>query len=195
MKRIGIFSGSFDPVHEGHVALALQAIKRAKLDCVYFSPETKPRRKHSVTHFAHRVEMLRLATKDYPVLEVLELPDSQFSVAKTLPRLKHRYPKADLFFICGGDMLEHMPSWPFIERFLSNVGLIVGARDKSTGQVEDLLSRLPKPALETHIITSKLPHVSSRELRQAIGNQQKADGLLASTIKYIDVNWLYHQVP
>ncbi|MEI8338988.1 MAG: adenylyltransferase/cytidyltransferase family protein, partial [bacterium] len=84
-NRIGIFSGSFDPVHEGHIEFALQAIKVAKLDYLYFLPDIEPRHKSDVTHVAHRLEMLNLAIKPHPSLRVLELPDKKFSIATTLP--------------------------------------------------------------------------------------------------------------
>ncbi|HVI69805.1 MAG TPA: adenylyltransferase/cytidyltransferase family protein, partial [Magnetospirillaceae bacterium] len=63
MKRVGVFSGTFDPVHRGHLAFALSAQKRAQLDTVVFLPEHSPRGKIAVGSFTHRLEMLRLATK------------------------------------------------------------------------------------------------------------------------------------
>ena len=92
MSRIGVFSGSFDPVHKGHIAFALEAAKTAKLEKVYMAPEIKPRRKPGITHFAHRVAMLKLAVRSQPKLEVLELPDKYFLPQKTLAQLRQRFP-------------------------------------------------------------------------------------------------------
>ena len=59
--RIGIFAGTFDPVHAGHIAFALQAAEIAKLDEVVFIPERRPLSKSSTEHFGHRVAMIRQA--------------------------------------------------------------------------------------------------------------------------------------
>ena len=87
-KRIGIYAGAFDPVHKGHVSFALQAIELAGLDEVAFVPEPRPRNKAGVTHLSHRIAMLRLAVKGHPKLKILEVPDKQFLVATSLPRLR-----------------------------------------------------------------------------------------------------------
>jgi nicotinate-nucleotide adenylyltransferase len=70
-NRIGIYSGTFDPVHSGHISFALQSLKAAKLDKVYFLPERRPRNKQQVEHFGHRVAMLKRAIKPYPEFNVL----------------------------------------------------------------------------------------------------------------------------
>ena len=66
VKRIGIFAGTFDPVHKGHISFALQAIEAAGLDEVVFLPEPRPRHKQSVTDQSHRIAMINLAIKAYP---------------------------------------------------------------------------------------------------------------------------------
>src|SRR6185295_10705588 len=103
MKRIGFFSGTFDPIHKGHIAFALQALEAAELDRVYFMPEAKPRRKEGMTHYGHRVAMLRLALRPHKNLKVLEVPDRQFSVQRTMPRLKTRFKNDQLFLLMGSD--------------------------------------------------------------------------------------------
>src|SRR5258708_32608937 len=102
-KTIGILSGSFDPIHAGHISLALAALEKADLQAVYFLPEPLPRRKTGVTHIAHRIAMLTRALQAFPQLQVLELPDRQFTIARSLPRLKQRFAGRDLCFIMGSD--------------------------------------------------------------------------------------------
>ena len=70
-NRVGILSGSFDPVHKGHIAFAIDAMKQAKLDEVYFLPEVKPRRKPGVSHVSHRIAMLQIATRPYEKIKIL----------------------------------------------------------------------------------------------------------------------------
>jgi cytidyltransferase-like protein len=73
-SRIGIYSGTFDPVHAGHMAFALQAMQEAKLDRLYFLPERRPRYKQGVEHFAHRVAMLERAILKNQALSKKKLP-------------------------------------------------------------------------------------------------------------------------
>src|SRR4051812_40769392 len=82
-KRIGIYAGTFNPVHTGHVAFALQAVKEANLDEVYFVPERQPRGKAGVEHFGHRVAMLKRALRPYKQFDVLELVDVNMTVNRT----------------------------------------------------------------------------------------------------------------
>ncbi len=191
-KRAGVFSGSFDPVHAGHIDLALQAILTVGLDSVYFVPEFEPRYKQAVAHFAHRIEMLKLACLPHPKLKVLELPDKQFTHLATTRRIKKLLPDARLYFICGADMLEHMPSWPHVDRFLKDFELIIGLRGNYTkSKVNVLINKLPVK-ISPKIIETLNRDVSSRELKQALIGSDDYRGLLPSTAEYISKNNLYN---
>lgn len=195
MRRIGIFSGSFDPVHSGHVAFARAAIRRGELDTVYFAPESHPRRKSGVTHIAHRIAMLKLALAEEPDVEVLELPDKHFSVSKTLPRLKKLFPETERYYLAGSDMLEHMHEWPLVEQLLRDIGLIIGRRGSaSASDVRASLDRLPTEPKDALIIKSPNNAVSSKEIRQAIGTFHKPAELAPAVQRYIDEHWLYHVI-
>ena len=86
--RIGIYSGTFDPVHIGHITFALQAMKTARLDQIVFLPERMPRRKQSAEHYGHRAAMLERALRPYPSMGVLELADKSFTIARTWPHCR-----------------------------------------------------------------------------------------------------------
>lgn len=196
MANIGIFSGSFDPVHAGHIAFANKALAEAGLDYIYFAPEIRPRRKGAITHVAHRLAMLRLALEDDSNLSVLEMPDKYFSVAKTLPRLKKRFAHDQLYFVCGSDMLEHMPQWALVEPFLSDVGLVVGCRSTTTSEdVGKLLEILPKTPKTACIIKSPKSNVSSSAIRKQVEHNQKPLDINPAVQVYIDKHWLYHMIP
>jgi len=195
VKRIGIFSGSFDPVHRGHIGIALEAITQVTLDEVYFLVETQPRRKSGVTHPAHRMAMLQLALRSHPKLKVLELPDQQFSVAKTLPRLQQRFADSELFFIVGSDMLEHMPQWPLLGQLLMNMGLIVAARGSmGTDKIQRSINTLPGDFKVTIIINSPYPDLSSRAIRETLLANHSSPDVLPSIRRYIKQHWLYSVV-
>lgn len=194
-QRVGIFAGSFDPVHTGHISFALQAAKEANLDKVYFLPEIKPRRKESVTHISHRIAMINLACKPHNQLVILELPDKQFSVAKTMPRLKQHFPEAELFLLVGADYeLTHLADWPLAEQLLEQFGLIAALRGKARKDVESFIKTLPKPPNGLYIINSPGAGISSRDIRTAVASGKKIDGLLPSVKNYINANWLYSAV-
>jgi nicotinate-nucleotide adenylyltransferase len=195
VKRIGILSGTFDPVHKGHVSFALQAIEAAGLDEVVFLPETRPRHKHDVTHQSHRIAMLRLAVKAYKKLEILELPDKQFTVATSLPRLIQKYPDAQLLMLIGTDVLSHISVWPHTKALLKKVGLVIAVRgEKDERHAFQLLAALPVEPPETHVLISSYKQVASRDIRDSIKSGDTPDGMLSSVEAYAKQHWLYASV-
>lgn len=191
-RRVGIYSGTFDPVHAGHIGFALQAAKAAKLDAVYFVPERAPRRKYHVTHFAHRVAMIRRATRPYSQLKFLEMEDKTFSVAHTLPRLERAFPNARLVYLCGSDVLRHMAGWPHAGQLLRRVELCVGRRENETmAEVSRVLKTLPTPPVKVTVFESHAPAISSSRIRAALRDQKGVRGLLASVKAYANQEWLY----
>lgn len=187
--KIGILSGSFDPVHAGHIALALAAKEAAHLDTVYFAPEVRPRRKAGVTHIAHRVAMLDLAVKPHQGLYVLEFNDKNFTPAKILPKLHARFPNDQLYFICGEDMLTHMPTWPLVQRLVEDMTLVIGRRHK-TVDIQHALRTL-NPPHQSIVFTLDFAEVASSDIRQALANRRTPKGLLKTTEGYIKKHWLY----
>lgn len=195
MSRIGIYSGSFDPVHKGHISFALSALNDARLDAVYFVVESLPRHKPGITHYAHRVAMLKLATRAHPNLYVLELPDKRFSVASTLPRLQTTFKGDMLCMLLGSDVLVHLASWPLAEELLTHVGLVVGLRSStSIDHALSLATAMPKPLKELHIIESLEPTMASRQIRQSFRSGHSSQAVLPSVTAYIKKHWLYVSV-
>ena len=192
MKRIGIYSGTFDPVHAGHLSFALQAIEAANLDIVYFLPERRPRGKIGTEHFGHRVAMLERATKPHNKLKVLELEDVNFSVATTLPRLRKRFRSSKLVFLVGSDVVQGMRAWQNVDRLLAGSELLVGMRaaDNQT-LVQESIARWPVQPRDLTIIESYAPAISSRSIREGLQKRQPAPGLLKSVERYSNRNWLY----
>lgn len=195
MSKIGIFSGSFDPVHAGHIAFALEAAQTASLDKVYFLPEALPRHKSGVTHFAHRLAMLKIALKPHKSLEVLELADKQFSVSKTLPKLQKKFAGDELHLLIGSDVLVSLAAgqWELSEHLLSSMSLVVGVRGRQKAHdTESLLQFVQAKGL---IVQTDRPHVTSREIREALMVGQTHAELLGSLQSYIKKNWLYASLP
>lgn len=190
--RIGIYAGTFDPVHAGHVTFALQSLEAAKLDKVYFLPERRPRDKQHVEHFGHRVAMLLKATAPYPQFEVLEMVDVSFSVSRTLPRLQQEFQGSELVFLFGSDVVPSLQDWPDADKLLKDNELVIGLRDQDDrGAIHAIVEAWPAQPKALTMFPSYAPDVSSGRVREALRQRQPTNGLLSSVERYSDRNWLY----
>jgi nicotinate-nucleotide adenylyltransferase len=191
-SRIGIYAGTFDPVHIGHITFALQAVERAGLDRLYFLPERRPRHKQTVEHFGHRVAMLRQAIRPYPKFDILELADVSFSVVQTLPKLRTLFHKDQLVFLFGSDAVTNLPTWRGAEVLLEHAELVIGCRERAdpteVRRMIDNWSVLPR---SYEVFESYAPKVSSGKVRMALRHGQSMRGLLRSVKGYSNRNWLY----
>lgn len=129
MTRIGVFGGSFDPVHRGHLYVALLAREAAGLDRVVFVPAARPPHKAgaALAPAADRLAMLRAALDAEPesgVSEVELAPGGPRYTVDTLAALRTVYPGAALAFILGMDSLRDLPGWREPGRILAEAELI-----------------------------------------------------------------------
>lgn len=193
--RVGIFSGTFDPVHKGHIAFALSAIEAAKLDKVYFAPESLPRRKPGVTHLSHRVAMLMLATRMHPNLNVIEFPEKYFSPATTMPKLMKMYKNDGLFIMVGSDLLDHLGGWPRVDFLLQNSSLIVGLRSgANVANILEKIMSLPRQPLSLRVVETLEPTITSHYVRHSIRGGHQPRDVLTSVYRYAKQHWLYDAV-
>jgi len=191
-KRIGIYAGTFDPIHSGHVAFALQAVEAGSLDEIYFLPERRPRGKPQVEHFAHRVAMVKRALKPHPLFNVLELVDISFSVQRTLPALRKHFMGDQLVFLFGSDVILGLLSWPNADHLLREGELIIGLRgDDDRETLKHIVDQWPIQPKAVTIFDSYAPKVSSGKVRSALRKHQPISGLLSSVERYSDHHWLY----
>lgn len=190
--RIGIYAGTFDPVHVGHVTFALQSLEAARLDEVYFMPERRPRGKASPEHFGHRVAMLKRALEPHDRLRVLELVDVNFSVERTLPRLRQQFEGDELIYMFGSDVVPGLKAWPKADSLLKNSELVIGLRGADVREmIHEIVEAWPTQPKAVTIFESYAPDVSSGQVREALQARQPAAGLLKSVERYSDHNWLY----
>lgn len=192
-RRIGIYPGTFDPVHVGHIAFALQAMKSARLDYVYFLPERSPRRKEHVSHYGHRVAMLRRAIRPHSRCGLIDLATKQFNVIKTLPELQAKVGKeTTLVFLVGSDVALYLPSWENADILARQAELCVGLRESTTEEmVRNMLAPLPFSAAGLTVVRAFASDVSSSKIRSAIITGRLVHGLLRSVYGYARQEWLY----
>ena len=153
--NIGLFGGTFDPVHRGHVALARAATERCKLHRVYFVPANSPphKQKQPLTPFVHRFAMLALATENEKafVPSLLEAPEEGESRKKDKPnytidtvrRLKQSFKGSDrLFLLIGMDAFAEIAQWHQAESLFRECEFIVAGRPGFS--LADVANALPE---------------------------------------------------
>lgn len=194
ITKVGIYSGSFDPVHLGHIEFAEQSINQIGLNKVFFLPEPMPRRKQGVKAFEHRIEMLKLALNSKDNLGLILLEQPKFTAEKTLPLLIHRFSGAELFMLIGDDMLDHFVDWPNLEKLLSNLKFIIAVRKYDTQHIKSVISVIEQTTgkkITYEIIDEKLKKLSSKQIKANIKKHQNFDGLNKQVSEYIKKEGLY----
>jgi nicotinate-nucleotide adenylyltransferase len=197
LKRIGIYSGTFDPIHDGHIAFAETALALAGLDKIFFLVEPRPRRKQGVRAFEHRIAMVQLAIADHPALGTIVLEQAQFTVSETLPVLKARFKSADLHMLMGEDVLNHLASWPHVEEFVRDVTIVIGIRDKSGEKVRQQIGSLRKVRHlhpKYQMFPTESSHYNSSKIRLDLRKGRVPEGLHSDVVGYIRKEKLYMPV-
>ena len=170
--RVGIFGGTFDPVHLGHLILAEQCREQGRLDQVWFVPAPRPPHKHdqSLTRFDQRVEMIQLAIAGQPAFRVEEIEKERAGpsyTVDTVAELRRRHPADEFSLLVGSDTLAEMHTWYEPARLLSMVGLLVMTRPghptRSADQIRTALN-LSTP-VRVDIVEAPLIDIASRDLR------------------------------
>lgn len=191
-QRIGIYAGTFDPIHTGHISFAKQVIEAAKLNRVVFLPERVPQYKRPKEHYAHRVAMIKRAIRPYQNMSVLELADKHFTIKRTLPSLQKKLKSKNLVLVVGSDVLLSMPEWPNFEILMNETELAAGTRaDDEPHNIKKIVKTWEFRPKKLYVIRSQNPHVSSTKVRKAIASQTPTHGLLQSVQRYAKDNWLY----
>lgn len=163
-KRIGIFGGSFDPVHEGHIYLATLAKTAADLDEVWFLPcQISPHKLATPPSSGRvRVEALQIAIRDLPWARVntteVEIDGPSYSY-QTMQKLDGKFPEHEWFWIMGGDQWTMLPKWMHPEKLAELASFIVMARNGC--------SVYPMPGYRMLAVTGEHP-ASATKIRESL---------------------------
>ena len=166
MKKIGIYSGSFNPIHHGHVMLANYLVEFSDLDELWFvvSPQNPLKRKVDLLDDDERLRMVQLAVGDDPRFRVsdveMHLPTPSYTI-NTLTALSERYPEDQFVFICGMDSLQNLHQWREYQKILDNYKLLVFPREGYDGG--DLAGHPSVTILKTPIL-----EISSTFIRNCV---------------------------
>ncbi|MBQ8152473.1 MAG: nicotinate (nicotinamide) nucleotide adenylyltransferase [Prevotella sp.] len=178
MKRTGIFGGSFNPIHCGHIALAKEILRQTELDEVWLmvSPQNPLKRETELLDDSLRYQ---LAQKALEGVEGIEASDYEFHLPKpsytwtTLQRLQQDYPDRAFTLLIGGDNWERFQRWYHWKDILRHFDVVVYPRDGQAGTIQaDLLP------------------VSSTEVRERVRRGESIEGLVPAVI-IDDVKRLY----
>ena len=173
--RIGIFGGSFDPVHLGHLVMAEQCREQGRLDQLWFMPASVPPHKQNrqLASFAQRVEMLTLALSGQPAFHIKELENERSGpsyTVDTLSQIRKTHPDDDIYLIIGADTLLDFPNWRQPQRIVELVALLVADRPGwDMPDVQEVRSRLSLSKgvdLRVEVIQMPLINLSSTDIRQ-----------------------------
>ena len=195
--KIGIFGGTFDPIHKGHIFLCNELLEKNILDkIVLVVASVPPHKENSKTSPETRLDMTRLMENDKIKVSDYEINNGgkNYSI-NTLNYFSSLYPDDEIYFIAGADMILTLDSWYKAEELLLKYPFVVIDRDSSLQTEENIkiLSRLEKDFSAKFVFTDiKTPSVSSSLIREKLKNKENLQGLLdEKIINYIKENNLY----
>ncbi|MCX8161009.1 MAG: nicotinate-nucleotide adenylyltransferase [Candidatus Saccharicenans sp.] len=215
MALTGLFGGTFNPVHLGHLKVAEEVINRLPLDRILFIPSYIPPHKDSVevVPVRHRLKMVEIACRSHPAFMVSEVearrPGRSYSIV-TLRKLKRSRPEDQFFFIVGTDAFLEIETWKDYDQLLRECSFIVVSRPgfgiKSLQKVIERIkpAAILVPGRRSVLKTEKLlpgslflleastPDISSTEIRKRLKAGLPITGLVPPGVeRYIEKYKLY----
>ena len=197
-QKIALFGGAFDPIHNGHIRLALEFARRLDLDRVLLVPSYVPPHKlrSDMAGPADRLAMCRLAAEADPCLEVSDLEIARGGAsftADTLDTLRGQYPGASWYLITGADMFLTLGSWWRLGDIAAETVLCAAPRDGAgMAQLRAYADDLAKVGARCVIEDIPLSDVSSTEIRKRVSEGRGIENLVPESVAaYIREQGLY----
>lgn len=134
MMRVGLFGGSFNPIHNGHLQIANHVLKEDITDEVWFIPCGNHAFGKKLANGKNRIEMINLAIKNNPKLKVLDIEiksKNKSFISETIKTLKKEYPSKEFIFIIGTDNIAHLDKWYDFNYLKDNVVFVLVKRMRS----------------------------------------------------------------
>lgn len=202
-RLLGIFGGSFNPIHIGHLLLAEYIREEFKLSKIIFIPVGNPAHKNAgeleLAH--HRYNMAKLAIADNPFFDISDVELNRTGISYTsvtLEELSKIYPNEELFFICGSDSIIQFPTWHEIGRIFALSNIIVAKRPNVSQNKLDKMIYEFRKKYNARINCSEAPHIeiSSSEIRGRIKKNLSIRYMVPQAVaEYIESNSLYREYP
>lgn len=172
-ERIGVFGGTFDPIHYGHLIAAAEMRHALDVQRVLFVPAPRPPHKESsvVGTDSQRLEMVELAIAGEPGFEVSRIEFDRAGpsyTVDTLADLAAAHPAGELFLFLGEDALRDLPAWREPQRILHLAHLAVATRPRSALDLNALLRALPEAKDRFTLVTTPSIGISATDLRSRV---------------------------
>lgn len=177
--KVGLYFGSFNPVHVGHLIIANHILNESGLDRLWFvvSPHNPFKAENGLLNEFHRLQLLRVATEEDPRIRVSDiefsLPRPSYTVT-TLAYLEEKYPGHRFSIILGSDSLQNLPKWKNAEVIIKNYPLIVYPRPGFPVQ--------PLPGAQISVCEAPLLEISSTRIREWIAEGKSVRYLLPEKV-------------
>lgn len=172
--RIGIFGGTFDPPHVGHLILAEECRSQLKLDLLLWAVTDNPPHKRytNVSPVEQRVALVEKAIHGNPAFLLsridIDRPGPHYAI-DTMNLLHKEYPDSQLFYLMGGDSLHDLPTWQRPQDFLRVCdGIGVMRRHEDEVDLESLEKVMPGISKKVNIVEAPILEISSKQIRQRI---------------------------
>lgn len=203
MKKIAMLGGTFNPIHNGHIQMALGFVKALKLDSLLLMPANIPPHKRFVDAVSagDRLAMCRLAAAGYPALEACDLElrrQGPSYTADTLEQLKELFPGDELYLIMGADMFLTVQDWKRAETIVHSAVLCAAPRDddsynKLTEHAQALTRRFGD-SVRCQIVDLPLVDISSTQIRARVAQGLPLTGLVPPSVEeYMKSKGLYQK--
>ena len=204
--KIGLYFGTFNPIHVGHLIIANHLAEHSDLDQIWMvvTPHNPLKSKQTLLDDYQRLQLVFLATEDYPKIKPsdieFKLPQPNYTV-NTLVYLQEKYPKHIFSLIMGEDNLKSLHKWKNYEVILQNHEIYVYPRIDANTKTEedpnlkgDTAKQNPtiKNNIKIHYVDAPIIEISSTFIRENIKKKKNVRPLLPSKVwEYIDHNNLY----
>ena len=190
-RRVGIFGGSFDPPHIGHLIVAQAALDQLELDSVMFVPAFTPPHKlqNDRSPAGARLAMVKLAVKGNARFSVSDFEVRRKGISFTVDTLRHfksRFENSELFFLIGGDSLSQFFTWKEPEEILNLAQLVVYPRTLQN------LSEIPETLPRARVLKGPLIEISSTDLRLKVSHRESIRYFVPESVaRYVRAQRLY----
>ena len=198
--KIGLYFGTFNPIHVGHLIIANHFAEHTDLNQVWMvvTPHNPLKNKDTLLKDSTRLELVFLATEDYPKIKPcdieFQLPQPNYTV-NTLAHLQDKYPKNEFSLIMGEDNLKSFHKWKNYEVILENHDIYVYPRMDENGHSNNNGEKYGfKNNTNVHFIAAPIVEISATFIRHSIKNKNNIQPLLPNKVwEYIDHNTLYRK--
>lgn len=190
--KIGLYFGTFNPIHIGHLIIANHMAEHSDLDQIWMvvTPHNPHKKKSTLLDDYHRLHMVHLATEDFPKIHPsdieFKLPQPNYTV-NTLAHLQEKFPQHEFSLIMGEDNLNSLHKWKNYEVILQNHDIYVYPRVNS-GEIEEQFVNHPK----IHSVGAPVIELSSTFIRESIKKGKSVVPMLPHKVwEYIEHNNFY----